>query len=176
MLSVFQSSFTLNSFRIRSCPDPDLEWFFRIRILLKIFYPTGSEQHGFEHSWLTWEIKLLPLTWECRRQRDAGFELGTLGLWHSSPLCCDFSWSNFQRKLFRIPSWWKQLRRSSTTSSCLILKQRLETFLLELWMPWLLRPVLCIRIRSFCLIRMGIQGLPKRIRSRICFRIHFNQM
>jgi hypothetical protein len=42
MLSVFQSSFTSNSFRIRSCVDP--KDFFRIqsRILLKVSDPTES--------------------------------------------------------------------------------------------------------------------------------------
>jgi hypothetical protein len=40
ILSVFQSSFVSNSFRIRSCPGPEL--FFSIRTLLKVSDPTGS--------------------------------------------------------------------------------------------------------------------------------------
>ncbi len=42
ILSVFQSSFTSNSCRIRIWKD-----FSRIRILLKFSYPSGSTQHCF---------------------------------------------------------------------------------------------------------------------------------
>ncbi len=44
-LSVFQSSYTLNSFRILRRLDPDLEWFFRIRILLKVTVPPDPDPH-----------------------------------------------------------------------------------------------------------------------------------
>ncbi len=63
IIKVFQCSFTSNSFRIRSCPDSDAEWFFRIPILLIVSDPDPNTQQCLktlliDYHGLTVKIKL----------------------------------------------------------------------------------------------------------------------